>query len=641
MNEHVKKYCEKFIESDKNPQFALFIKGDWGTGKTYFINDLIGQYGKDTEIKENEIIKISLFGVKTSEDIDLKIYQAIHPILSSKGMKIAGAVFRSAIKLGTNIELGDGKNSLNLSADGTLITQFDNNKKGSISKKLLIVDDFERALMEPCEIFGYFSELITESDTRVIFIGNEEKIACKDAVKKKEYLQIKEKTIGMEFQIEPVFKEAINQFVKDLSLAENSTDEIRDKLRKIVAEIAEKLECKNLRTIRQAFFNLNLFMDVIDNFDDEDKETCIIIFLMLFIQKSLKLIENSDDTEDAINIYFNTGLSYKKYCEQNAENTESFDLNYYNYKHRYIPLLDYWASIIFEGNYRGESLKACYKSEKKAIEESQKDSRKALFKLLNFYAMDKTIFVQTLEKTNEEFVSGNYLHPGELLHYANIMLMFADMKIIPESVDDIQNRVLKFLDDKKEQIIPVSNFGIMSDSYNGYGYNHKVPKFQEIREKIKKLNNEKVVNQTKINIKNELLLLKTDLSMFCNKIANSANEYYKHPILSYLDPDDFYQKLSEISADNQELVFKSFEKRYGKIYSNEPLLLEYIGDYKNLQKLAEKYTNNNQDCMYDPQAYTKQRIAKGWRELVEYFEKKHPELKNENQQDDSQENSPK
>lgn len=641
MNEHVKKYCEKFIGSDKNPQFALFIKGDWGTGKTYFINDLIGQYGKNTEIKENEIIKISLFGVKTSEDIDLKIYQAIHPILSSKGMKIAGAVFRSAIKLGTNIELGDGKNSLNLSADGTLITQFDNNKKGSISKKLLIVDDFERALMEPCEIFGYFSELITESDTRVIFIGNEEKIACKDAVKKKEYLQIKEKTIGMEFQIEPVFKEAINQFVKDLSLAENSTDEVRDKLRKIVAEIAEKLECKNLRTIRQALFNLNLFMDVIDNFDDEDKETCIIIFLMLFIQKSLKLIENSDDTEDAINIYFNTGLSYKKYCEQNAENTESFDLNYYNYKHRYIPLLDYWASIIFEGNYKGESLKACYKSEKKAIEESQKDSRKALFKLLNFYRMDKATFSQTVEKTNEEFISGNYLHPGELLHYANIMLMFADMKIIPESVDDIQNRVLKFLDDKKDQIIPVSDFGMMSDSYGGYGYNHKVPKFQEIREKIKKLNDEKVVNQTKINMKNNLLLLKTDPSMFCNKIANSANEYYKHPILSYLDPDDFYQKLSEISADNQELVFKSFEKRYGKIYSNEPLLLEYIGDYKNLQKLAEKYTNDNKDCMYDPQAYTKQRIAKGWRELVEYFEKKHPELKNENQQDDSQENSPK
>lgn len=628
MNDHIKKYCENFIESEKSPQFALFIKGDWGTGKTYFINNLIEQYGQNTKIKESDIIKISLFGVRTSDDIDLKIYQAIHPFLSSKGMKIAGAVFRSAIKLGTNIELGDGKNSLNLSADGTLITQFDN-KKGSISKKLLIVDDFERALMEPCEIFGYFSEIITESDTRVIFVGNEEKIAYKNEEKKAEYLQIKEKTIGMEFQIGPVFNEAINQFVKDLSLAENSTDEVRDNLRKIVIEIAETLECKNLRTIRQALFNLNLFMDVIDNFDDEDKETCIIIFLMLFIQKSMKFIENSEDTETAIHIYFNTKLSYQKYCEQHIENKDSFDLNIYNYKQYHIPLLNHWASIIFEGNYRGELLKASYENEKKVIEESQENSRKALFKLLRFYAMDdEAIFVQTLEKTNEEFMSGNYLHPGEILHYASIMLTFVDMKIIPESVDDIQNRVLKFLDDKKDQIIPVPDLGIMSDIYGGYAYNSKEPKFREIFERIKKLNDEKVLNQTKINIKNDLLLLKSDLSMFCNKIAN---EYYKHPILSYCDPDDFYKKLSAISADDQELVFESFEKRYGKFYSNGHLLKEYCEDYKNLKILAERYTKDNENCLYNPQAYKKKGLAKRWMDLVKYFEEQSPELKNSNE----------
>ena len=382
-------------------------------------------------------------------------------------------------------------------------------------------------------------------------------------------------------------------------------------------------------------------MDVIDNFDDEDKETCIIIFLMLFIQKSLKLIENSDDTKDAINIYFNTGLSYSKYCKQNAKNTESFDLNYYNYKHRYIPLLDYWASIIFEGNYRGESLKTYYKNEKKAIEESQKDSRKALFKLLNFYAMDKTIFVQTLEKTNEEFVSGNYLHPGELLHYANIMLIFADMKIIPESVDEIQNRVLKFLDDKKDQIIQES-WSMISNSYGGYAYNFKVPKFQEIREEIKKLNDEKVLELIKSKIRKDIDSLGANSSEFCSNIRHDGkNEYFQQPILSYVDIDEFYNKLNTVSVDKQEYVLDSFRERYGQIYSNGQLFKEYISDYKNLKKLAEKYTNDNQDCMYNPQAYTKQHIAKGWRELVEYFEEKYPKLKSENQQDDSQENSPK
>lgn len=621
-NEHIKKYCENFIESEKSPQFALFIKGDWGTGKTYFINNLIEQYGQDTEIKKSDIIKISLFGVRTSDDIDLKIYQAIHPFLSSKGMKIAGAVFRSAIKLGTNIELGDGKNSLNLSADGTLITQFDNNKKGSISKKLLIVDDFERALMEPCEIFGYFSEIITESDTRVIFVGNEEKIAYKHEEKKAEYLQIKEKTIGMEFQIVPVFNEAINQFVKDLSLAENSTDEVRDNLRKIVIEIAETLECKNLRTIRQALFNLNLFMDVIDRFEKEDKETCVVIFLMLFIQKSLNLIKNKDDTKKAINVYFNKGLPYKIYLEQTANNKKSFDYNYHNYQKGYIPLLNHWSSIIFEGNYRGDLLKESYKNEKMAIEESQKDSRKAVFKLLDFYAMDKTTFSQTVKKAQKEFKSGNYYHPGVFLHYANIMLMFANWKLIPESVDDIKEDFKQFFTDKEEQIVSEQDWEMLKTSYGGYAYNIEDPDFLQIFKKAESLNNKKILEKTKSDIKNDADL--NDVSLFCSNIRHNANNcYYQHPILSYLDMDELYKKLSEISADNQERIVESFEERYGKTAETDSngLIEEYRADYENLKKLAEKYREDTKDYQYDPQAFRKHFVANRWAKLVEYFEK--------------------
>ena len=46
MNEHIKEYCEQFIESQSKPEFALFIKGKWGVGKTYFINELLEKYSK-------------------------------------------------------------------------------------------------------------------------------------------------------------------------------------------------------------------------------------------------------------------------------------------------------------------------------------------------------------------------------------------------------------------------------------------------------------------------------------------------------------------------------------------------------------------------------------------------------------------
>jgi len=40
MNENITKYIEKFIKAEANPEFAVFINGDWGTGKTHFIKAL-------------------------------------------------------------------------------------------------------------------------------------------------------------------------------------------------------------------------------------------------------------------------------------------------------------------------------------------------------------------------------------------------------------------------------------------------------------------------------------------------------------------------------------------------------------------------------------------------------------------------
>lgn len=64
MNENIYHYCREFIESTENPQFAIFIKGEWGTGKTYFIKKLIESFSDNkSAVKCSDIIYISLFGV--------------------------------------------------------------------------------------------------------------------------------------------------------------------------------------------------------------------------------------------------------------------------------------------------------------------------------------------------------------------------------------------------------------------------------------------------------------------------------------------------------------------------------------------------------------------------------------------------
>ena len=305
MNEHIKEYCEKFIESQENPHYAVFLNGKWGTGKTYFINKLLEKYTDDTTIKKKDIIIISLFGVKSTEEIDLKIYQAIHPILSSKAMKLMGAIVKSAVKLGTTIDLNnDGKDDISISSDGLWEIK-SGSKTNSISKRLIVVDDIERidASFSPNQVFAYFSEIITESDIRVIFIGNEEKICDKNEDEKNEYLKIKEKTIGIEFTIEPNKKDAINSFVSELSMPQTEF------LVKKLPYIMDVLKCDNLRTIWQALYNLNLFDkildDVLEDGDIRRMMLCPFCLDILFITGLIKnMLNGLKKRKKSKNIFF-------------------------------------------------------------------------------------------------------------------------------------------------------------------------------------------------------------------------------------------------------------------------------------------------------------------------------------------------
>ena len=162
MNEHIESYCKEYLESENSPNFAVFLKGEWGCGKTYFINKIIEKYTDCSgNLKKNEILYLSLFGVEQKSDIDDLIFQKIHPILSSKQFKIASAIIRSALKFGYNFDYNkDGKSDGSLTFGG-----FSANKKKKIylkdlSKKVIIVDDIERTSLSPFQIFGYFSEYL-------------------------------------------------------------------------------------------------------------------------------------------------------------------------------------------------------------------------------------------------------------------------------------------------------------------------------------------------------------------------------------------------------------------------------------------------------------------------------------------------
>lgn len=618
MNEHIKEYCKKFIESQENPHYAVFLNGKWGTGKTYFINKLLEEYTDETDIKQNDIIKISLFGVKSSEDIDLKIYQKIHPVLSSNEMKVLSAVARTALKMGTNIDFNkDGKNDLSLTLGGLSFGKQKKIKK--VQKKLIIIDDFERALMNPCEIFGYFSEIITESDTKVIFIGNEEKISDRDNEKKEEYLRIKEKTIGVEFELEPDKKAAIDSFISELSLGE------KDFFSAKIFEISEILKCDNLRTIWQALYNLNIFVSLIEDIlEDNDKEFIFEIFLILFIQKKLEEIHKDDDINSILTGYYKYHKSYKKYNEWLNEQQNQQNLSFFPPYLTYIPFLDAWNKLIFDGYYNKEWLNKKYDDEI-SIQKQRNESKEipSLFKLINNWGSFSNVeFEPLVKKVFSEFEEGKYVHPGEILLFANYMILFSKWELIPDTVETIISVVNNLLKEKSDLIIPIKDWGMLEFGYGGHGYSTDIEELSLLRKQLKEFNAKNVTKHSKKEFITEITNISNNIDEFIKNIihVNGTNKYYKQPVLSFIDIEEFYKQLQELDVSSREEIITALSERYGKTYGNEPFVEEYIPDYENLKHLRDMFKANIKSITYNPQMFFEKRIMKELDDLVLYFE---------------------
>ena len=605
MNEHVVNYVKEYIESKSSPQFAIFLKGEWGCGKTYFINKIINNYTNETEPKKKEIMYISLFGVSQTAEIDDLIFRQSHPILSSKPFKFSVNILRALLKSHANFEIEDitGKEE-----------KFNINDLQSW--KLIIVDDIERTALSPSQVFGYFSEYLYQTGVKIIFIGNEEHIGSNDEFVKAEYNKIKEKTIGIEFLIQPERENAIDDFVNELSLIDENFHYIKTNC----MEAMEVLKCHNLRTVRQCLYNLKILFNSLeeDALSKHGKEIAKI-FINLFIQKNLGFIKEKNEVHEAIVGYEKYSINYSEYLEKKEKEEIKF---FFDAMNRYIPINNCWAEIIFDGNYSKDLLSKEYLRENAV---NTPEQPKNLFVLIsNWRNMNKDEFIDILNKTDKDFKEGMYLHPGEILHYSNIMLVFSMWELISKRSSDVIVLVKSTITKYKIKIIVVDDWGMLDMSYAGWGYDMSTPGLREIRDLLKTISEENRCTYAKESIENDLKNISVNITAFCQNLTpfNGTNKYYKIPFLSLVDIQNFSNIFLKLDVNDQSCIITALEERYGKKYTNgETIKQENILDKDNLIILTELYDSSLADFLNNPKELFKRDISKRLHELVDYFKK--------------------
>jgi hypothetical protein len=123
-NQHISKFLDYYIELP-NPQYAVLLKGKWGSGKTHFINE----YKDKLKKNKQRYIYVSLYGVTSYDEIETKFLQATNPSIFNEktifASKLANAFINEKIK-GSLTEIKKSLSSLNA------------------KERILIFDDLER-----------------------------------------------------------------------------------------------------------------------------------------------------------------------------------------------------------------------------------------------------------------------------------------------------------------------------------------------------------------------------------------------------------------------------------------------------------------------------------------------------------------
>lgn len=218
-NEEIIKFLNEYVEIP-NPQYAVMLKGAWGCGKTFFIQQWIKTL-KNNDVEKDKLnwkpIYISLFGLKEVQQVTESINKEIYPWLYSKGAKFIKNFLKAASKIVLRYDIdadGNGKNegSATLNLDSILLLKEDNNEiKGN---KILIFDDFERCNINFETLLGYINYFSEHCKCKIIIIGDESKLRIKESENGElKFKDFKEKTIGRTFEIKTNISETVDFFI--------------------------------------------------------------------------------------------------------------------------------------------------------------------------------------------------------------------------------------------------------------------------------------------------------------------------------------------------------------------------------------------------------------------------------------------
>ena len=165
MDSKYTEFIENYLINDKTKS-AIMLIGGWGTGKSYYIQNVLKPYLNDKRAKS--CITVSLYGLNELKEISKSIYleiKARHSANNSEKGNIAKIAAKTILKGVTSyfgVDLSSNADDLQKLYDSV-----------DLSDKLIILEDLERTNIPIKDVLGYVNNLVEQDDAKVLLVANE------------------------------------------------------------------------------------------------------------------------------------------------------------------------------------------------------------------------------------------------------------------------------------------------------------------------------------------------------------------------------------------------------------------------------------------------------------------------------------
>ncbi|MCX5620004.1 P-loop NTPase fold protein [Bombella pollinis] len=534
-NANVAEVLNKYCYGSSKPPFALMLDGPWGCGKTWLVKRLFDKKRTDRESdSELNMIYVSLYGMQNAEEITQAIYVAMHPILGGKIGELGKTVFKGLLKSTLKIDLyhlDDNKTDLSVILGMSGETK---NKDKIFKKRILVLDDVERAKMPVSDILALVQPLVESHENRVILVANEKEIAIDDNEERKRYERTKEKTVYLTLQVQP----DIESTWKDVIESEDK-DDFKKFLLKNKETFIKKIKNQytdNLRILNFFItFGDELFQSITEKYKCEEYNESILSILSILYFRITCHIHRSSNHQD-------TNIE-----KENQESTG-------HYVNPYQPLYNSIDDLIKTGFFNKTNINEYICT---FFNEKETPSWKKIL----FYLHKKTTseyYEDIVNSFEQDFKNKTPSNDGEVLHVCDIYIMLNRIGVSgftqKNYIDLLKEYVNKYF---KSRTFNENNLAFLEKDYNSPSLNNalafserETPSFKEIFAFFQKVGTESMMESINLKIKEAEKLDKiTDLIETI--LSKNKNNIFDTLILLTIKPNVFLRNLTSFSGEKQ------------------------------------------------------------------------------------------